>query len=424
VSATSPLPDVAAPPVLTVRGLGKKLTRDLVLARRHGTDDILRDLFFAGPNPNLRTGEFWALRDIDLEVAPGEALGVIGHNGAGKTTLLRLLHGLTRPDAGTVDIRGRHAALLDLGVPFNRLLTGRENITTAAAIHGIARAEADGLVEAVADFSELGAVLDAPMWTYSSGMQMRLGFGIAAQVNAKLLLVDEVIAVGDLSFQRKCLSHIRRHLSDGGSVVLVSHDLWMIQTLCQRCVVLGEGRIVTEGTPNRAISTYLRQARTGIVFIPRARAGFAAPEAAGEAAATIEVVRCEGPEGRPPRNGDDITVEMDVRGSVATRTVRWYLDLLSADRQLCIARLRPPAGADLVVATPEGATVTCTIPDAPLFPGTFYLSAHLVDPDDGEEIGSAEEPFAVEVESNESRVETLAMFAGALSSVESSYSLD
>lgn len=408
-------------PVLEVHGLGKKLTRDLPLARRHGAADIFRELRFADPTPSLRPGEFWALRDVDFEVGPGEALGVIGHNGAGKSTLLRVLHGLTRPDAGSVTIRGRHAALLDLGAPFNKVLSGRENVTTAAAIHGVPRTKTGELIEAVAEFSELGAVLDAPMWSYSTGMQMRLGYAIAAQLDAQLLLVDEVIAVGDISFQRKCVAHIRQHLGRGGSLVMVSHDLWMIQTLCQRCLVLSEGRSVDDALPNQAISTYLSQARQGQVFIPRSRTGFDVVTPEGPVDAVADVVACTGPEGRAPNNGDDLTVDIAVRATGSATSVRWYVDVLTANRQVCVARLRPRDGGDVIEISKTDTKVSLVIARVPLFPGTFYLSVHLEDPSTGEEVGASEMPFAIEVESRHNRMDTLAQFAGALSSVNTDY---
>ena len=409
--------------MLEVRGLGKKLTRDLALARRHGASDILRDLRFAPGVEETRSGEFWALRDIDLEVAPGEAVGVIGHNGAGKSTLLRVLHGLTRPDAGSVTVRGRHAALLDLGAPFDKVLSGRENVTVAAAVHGVPRRQIGTLAEAVAEFSELGDVLDAPMRTYSAGMQMRLGFAIAAQLDAKLLLVDEVITVGDISFQRKCMSHIRRHLGRGGSLVLVSHDLWMVQTLCQRCIVLSEGRIVAEGTANHAISSYMGAARRGQVFVPRARQGFTATSAGSAPAARAEVVACRGPDGRPPRNGDDLIIEIEAHGDGSALSAGWYVDVLTPDRQICVARLQPPDTTGHLELSAEPTAIAFTVPKVPLFPGTFFLSVHLLDGATGEEVGASEAPLAIEVESRADRMDTLAQFAGALSSVETSYSL-
>lgn len=410
-------------PVLAVRGLGKKLARDLSLARRYGLSDILRDLRFGGPAPTTRPGEFWALRDVSFEVWPGEALGVIGHNGAGKSTLLRTLHGISRPDAGSIEICGRHAALLDLGAPFNKVLTGRENIETAAAVHGMQRAEVGSLIDAVADFSELEDVLDAPMWSYSTGMQMRLGYAVAAQLDAPLLLVDEVIAVGDIAFQRKCVSHIRRHLSGGGSLVVVSHDLWMVQALCQRCLVLDEGRVVADGTPNRAISTYLNQARQAQAFAPRPRAGFTPATPRSGSLATVAVRACHGPDSML-RNGDDMIIELEASTGGPPVAASWYVDLLTANRQVCVARLRPPADTAPLHLSAKVQVVRFVLPGAPLFPGSYYLAAHLDDPVDGAVLGVAEEPFPFEVESRHQRIDTLAQFAGALSSVATRYAVE
>lgn len=404
-----------APPVLEVHGLGKKLARELEASRRHGTRDILRDLRFGNAKPGLRAGEFWALREIDFQVAPGEAIGVIGHNGAGKSTLLRVLSGLTRPDVGSVTIRGRHTALLDIIAPFNRVLSGRENIETAAAVHGVPRRKTADLIEAVGDFSELAAVLDAPMWTYSTGMQMRLGYGIAAQLDVQLLLIDEVIAVGDIAFQRKCVNHIRGHLRRGGSLVLVSHDIWMIQTICRRCVLLDNGTQVIDASTDEAIATYFEEQRQRHAFVPRARNGASDAPAAR---ASAEVLSAGTPEGHPPRNGEDVTIEAKAWTTEPSDSATWRIDLLTSNRQVCVAQLRPPNGTTPIELTPEPTSFSCTIPKLPLLPGRFYLSVHLQDAATGEEIGSTEDPFALKVESRHTRLDTLALFAGAISSLD------
>ncbi|OWY63229.1 hypothetical protein B7486_54225, partial [cyanobacterium TDX16] len=226
----------SADPDVRLRAINvsKRYCRDLGRATRYGVHDLLAELVprRREERADLRPGEFWALEDISLELGPGEAIGVVGANGSGKTTLLRVLHGLTKPDGGTVEVRGQVAALIDVGTSFVPHLTGRENVLSDAALFGVPAEDVGALVGAVADFAEIGEALDAPVETYSSGMRLRLAFAIAAQVPADLLLVDEDVAVGDLAFQRKCVHHVLHHLERGGSLVLVSHDLWMVNALC------------------------------------------------------------------------------------------------------------------------------------------------------------------------------------------------
>lgn len=404
-------------PVLEVRSLGKKLARDLAAARRHGARDIVRDLRFGQAEPTLRAEEFWAVRDVSFAVAPGEALGLIGHNGAGKSTMLRLLHGLVRPDTGSVTIRGRHAALLDVSAPFNKVLTGRENIETAAAVHGVPRRATPRLIEAVADFSELEAVLDTPMWTYSTGMQMRLGYAIAAQLDARLLLVDEIIAVGDIAFQRKCVNHIRGHLDRGGSVVLVSHDIWMIQTLCRRCVLLDNGTVVNDGGTDEVVATYFAAQRERQIFTPPNQDPVIKATPTAVQGAITEVSGSNGP---ALTNGADITIRAQAWTTGAPCQARWSIDVLTPNQLDCVARLEPPPDAPPIGLTDRPSHFASTVRALPLLPGKMLLRVRLEDPHTGQTLGISE-PFDLRVESRHNRLDTLALFAGAVSSVETSY---
>jgi lipopolysaccharide transport system ATP-binding protein len=413
---------VADGPVLAVDGLGKRLTSGLSETRRQGIADILSDLRGASAiRSELRTSEFWALRGISFEVAPGEALGVLGPNGAGKSTLLRVLHGVSRPSEGSVQIRGRHTAMLSLAAPFNRILSGYENIIVSATLHGVPKREMADIVAAVEDFSELdGEVLRAPLTTYSSGMQLRLGYAIAAVLPAELLLVDEVIAVGDLAFQRKCLAHVRRFLGQGGAVVLVTHDLWMVQALCRRAILLDHGAIEAEGPTNHVLSAYLRAARQQQYFVPRDRLG---EPAAGDDAA-IEVVSVVGASGGPIRNGDDVLVTIEA-GAVGGGRATWRIDLLTANRQVCIARIRPPVDAEVIDVDGDGCRVTVRLRRLPLLPGSYFVDAHLHDAETGEVLGRSGTPCGLEVVSRHTRLDTLAQLpgAGALSTVEATYEI-
>ena len=201
--------------------------------------------------------DFWALRGVDLDIESGSFHGLIGHNGSGKSTLLKLLAGIHRPTEGTLEVRGRVAALLELGSGFHPELTGRENIYLNAAILGIGRRQMGEVIDEVIEFSGIGEFIDAPVKVLSSGMYVRLGFAVSVHVRPEVLLVDEVIAVGDEEFQRKCLEHLYELRRAGTTIVLVSHSIPLVEALCDTVTWLDHGRVVTTGSPGEVCNAYL-----------------------------------------------------------------------------------------------------------------------------------------------------------------------
>ncbi len=217
--------------------------------------------FFSTSNGSAsdRDTELWALRDISLEVNHGEVLGIIGRNGSGKSTLLKILSRITRPTEGVAEIFGRLGTLLEVGTGFHPELTGRENIYLYGAILGMGRAEITRKFDEIVEFAECGRLLDTPMKHYSSGMYVRLAFAVAAHLETDILLVDEVLAVGDAVFQKKCLGKMSDVAHQGRTVLFVSHQMVALQSLCTRAVCLHEGRIVLEGNPGSVITHYLQK---------------------------------------------------------------------------------------------------------------------------------------------------------------------
>ncbi len=207
---------------------------------------------------NRKETEFWALRDLTLEVEHGEVLGVIGRNGAGKSTLLKILSRITKPTQGTAEICGRVGTLLEVGAGFHQELTGRENIFLNGAMLGMKRSEIRSKFDQIVEFAECGRLLDTPIKHFSSGMYVRLAFAVAAHLETEILFVDEVLSVGDAVFQKKCLGKIGDVASQGRTVLFISHNLLAIESLCTRAICLHEGRIVLEGTPSSVTARYLQ----------------------------------------------------------------------------------------------------------------------------------------------------------------------
>ena len=202
------------------------------------------------------SGEFWAVKNVSFELREGESLALVGRNGAGKTTMLKLLANITKPTSGNIDIFGQLSALIELGAGFHPDLTGRENIYLNGTILGISRRDIDRRFDEIVDFSELGHFIDTPVKRYSSGMTVRLGFAVASCIEPEILLVDEVLAVGDASFQQKCMERIRELLLNGTSIVFVSHNIYLVQAVCERALYLEHGQVKLAGSTQDVINRY------------------------------------------------------------------------------------------------------------------------------------------------------------------------
>lgn len=251
--------------LIRAQNVSKKFCRDFRKSLFYGLRDTAADLLKVGGRteakvgmPILRPGEFWANEDISFEVKRGECLGLIGHNGAGKTTLLKMLNGLMKPDFGTITMKGRVGALIALGAGFNPILTGRENVYVNGAILGLNKTQITAKLEEIVEFAELDEAIDAPVRTYSSGMQVRLGFAVAViLIQPDVLILDEVLAVGDMAFTIKCLNIVRR-LTESSAVVFVSHNVQFVSQFCNDIMMLENGRVHTHtNNVSRGIEIYL-----------------------------------------------------------------------------------------------------------------------------------------------------------------------
>ncbi|GAA3784187.1 ABC transporter ATP-binding protein [Corallibacter vietnamensis] len=250
--------------LVKVENLSKKFCKDLKTSLWYGVKDLVSGVRGSSQERQLRPKEFWAVKDINFELRRGECLGLIGHNGAGKSTLLKILNGLINPDAGTVTIKGRVGALIELGAGFNPILTGRENIYNNGAILGFSRKEIDTKLHDIIAFAELEEFIDMPVQHYSSGMKVRLGFAVAAQMEPDVLIIDEVLAVGDMSFAMKSFNKISEILKNT-AVIFVSHSMPFISRICNHVILLHKGEmLMNTGNVGEGIQAYFdRQSLSG-----------------------------------------------------------------------------------------------------------------------------------------------------------------
>jgi lipopolysaccharide transport system ATP-binding protein len=247
--------------IITITNLGKRYRirheteSQHYVALRDVVADGVKRLFRKAP-PRRGSEDFWALKDISLEIKPGEVMGIIGWNGAGKSTLLKVLSRITQPTAGRIRLKGRVASLLEVGTGFHPELTGRENIYLNGTILGMTKNEIDRKFDAIVDFSGVERFVDTPVKRFSSGMQVRLAFAVAAHLEPEILIIDEVLAVGDAAFQKKCLGKMQDVASEGRTILFVSHDLAAVEKLCSRAIFLEGGRCQMDGPPAQTIARY------------------------------------------------------------------------------------------------------------------------------------------------------------------------
>lgn len=252
--------------VFKVEGVGKKFCRSHRHSMFYGTCDVLRGMLGRPSHAQaLRPQEFWALEGITFGLRAGERLGLLGANGSGKSTLLRLLAGIYQPDAGRIEVRGKICALIALGAGFHPLLTGRDNVYLNGAILGMSKRAIDRCFEQIVEFAGVGEFLDAPVKTYSSGMYVRLAFAIAVHSNPKVLVVDEILAVGDAAFQKKCFEQVAALNEQGTALVFVSHSMSAVERLCTSALVLSRGRQAFQGKVREAVQFYSGTVGNGIV---------------------------------------------------------------------------------------------------------------------------------------------------------------
>jgi lipopolysaccharide transport system ATP-binding protein len=361
-----------ATPAVIVDGVWKKFRR----GERH---DSLRDLIPSlvrrtvarDQAGRLAADEFWAVRDLGFDVSAGEALGIIGPNGAGKSTVLKLLTRILKPTRGGCEVRGRVGAMIEVAAGFHPDLTGRENLYLQGAIMGMKQAEITRRFSEIVEFSGVGSFIDTPVKRYSSGMNARLGFSIVAHLDPQVLLIDEVLSVGDAAFQERCLAHLRRLRANGVPLVFVSHNLIAVLELCTRVIVIDQGRVLCDGEPAAAIRDY-RSAR------------WSAAESAVSADAPIRLrgVRVLDERARPLqaiRTGASVTVRIMYEASRPIDDPHFAVDIVRGDGLYCYGtntrldhrQFDPVAGRG---------HIDLVIPHLQLLPGCYSFSIGILGP--------------------------------------------
>jgi lipopolysaccharide transport system ATP-binding protein len=321
----------------------------------------------------------WALKDVSLEVKHGEVVGIIGRNGAGKTTLLKILSRITEPTEGYAEINGRIGSLLEVGTGFHPELTGRENIYLSGAILGMRKTEIDRRFDDIVAFSEIEKFLDTPVKRYSSGMYVRLAFAVAAHLETEILLVDEVLAVGDAAFQKKCLGKMGNVVREGRTVLFVSHNMAAITSLCDRAIWLDGGSFREDGTSERTVSNYLgsirkrqsiTEGRVSLHHHPGRRKGF-------DQVVSIHECQLLDDHGQPVphfMSGREARIRIEYRGSLSPTNVAitFVCAFRNSQGQRIAYCSSDVVGADFTGLQPNGA-VECIIPKLSFFPGTYSI---------------------------------------------------
>jgi len=336
---------------------------------RDAVTDALRHPFRRNQESGTQANSFWALKDVSFEVKHGEVIGIIGRNGAGKSTLLKILSRITEPTSGTVKILGRVASLLEVGTGFHPELTGRDNIYLNGAILGMKKAEIRRKFDEIVAFAEVEKFIDTPVKHYSSGMYVRLAFAVAAHLEPEILVVDEVLAVGDAEFQKKCLGKMENVARQGRTILLVSHNMASITGLCSSAILMSKGQVVFSGASEKAVELYMG------AFGGDACWTATAPEATKAEPLSIRSIQLLGNDGRVKgkfETGQDLDFRITCKFSQGISSVLFVV-IIKTITGTPIFHISQYLSGEILESGKE-VEISCLLPDCPLFPGRYIAS--------------------------------------------------
>lgn len=382
-------------------GVGKKFSQSIQRLMINAPLDIMRSVLGVNRRAHeLRKGEFWAVEDLSFRVEPGTRIGLIGRNGSGKSTVLKMLNGILLPDKGTIRTRGRMGALIEVGAGFHPLLTGRENIFVNGAILGMKHAEIRRKFDEIVAFADIAGFLDSPVKFYSSGMYVRLGFAVAAHAEPDVLLLDEVLAVGDIQFQKKCFDRLDQIANQGTTIVLVSHSMAAVQRLCPSAILLERGRMVYMGDSREAVARlYQSSLRSGRGAEATSRTdeivhkegqchgvylkGFAIGDAFGQRANRIVC-------GSPVQ----FTLQLGKSGDAGPRLPRVAIRLIDSHSEELLANIQTPSPFMREIELGTETILDCTVQSLNLSPGIYTIEVKIGgDGEDLHDLAAIREPI-------------------------------
>jgi lipopolysaccharide transport system ATP-binding protein len=359
-------------PAIEVSGLGKRFD----IGETTGGYMLLTEQLaerFRGRGKRPTKQEFWALQDVDFEVKQGEMFGVIGHNGAGKSTLLKILSRITPPTVGEARLRGRVGALLEVGTGFHPELTGRENVFLNGAILNMRRAEIQRRFDEIVEFADIGAFIDTPVKRYSSGMQLRLAFSVAAHLEPEILIVDEVLSVGDMAFQQKCLDRMEGASREGRTIVFISHNLAAVRNLCDRAMLLSRGRVSTIGGVGEVIREYVGEVERDL---PRSLRERENRDGTGELRFVDMHLERDGQVMDSPTSGEDVDIVLryETKGDRSFRTVNFGITLFTLEDSTPLLNLSSETAGAVFDQVPPQGEARCRLHNCPLPAGQYFMS--------------------------------------------------
>ena len=350
---------------------------------KYSTDDAesILDVIISGVRRKSHRQEqiLWAVKDVNFSVMTGESIALVGRNGSGKSTILKLASGILRPSSGRVEVRGRLSAMLELGAGFHADLTGQENIRLNASILGLTNAEIDEIYDDIVEFSELGEFINMPVKHYSSGMYMRLGFSVAVHITPDVLLIDEILAVGDQSFQDKCVDRLHELKASGTTVVFVSHNPSTVLSLCERALWVEDGQVIADGPSSQIVGDYL--ASQGAEKTPAALPAAAMGPVTGDIELVgLRLLNAAGQEQDVYKMGEGFTIELDYQAHRPLSNAQFDLSFQHENGTF----VGGPGGrlTDPQEAVDKGpGAVRCRIDSLPLLPAAYHISASVYDGD-------------------------------------------